>query len=118
VTTAQDNVHLPRETLMRLPSSLIALPFMAGAVLTGCASSEPAPTPVAHENPFLGTEPVYAVLKARSDGQWTFTQVSRSNNEPEEGYLVRLNEAQKQQQLATYQRANAACLEGRGYVLK
>lgn len=26
--------------------------------------------------------------------------------------------AQKQQQLATYQRANAACLEGRGYVLK
>lgn len=27
-------------------------------------------------------------------------------------------EAQKQQQLATYQRANAACLEGRGYVLK
>ena len=27
-------------------------------------------------------------------------------------------EAQKQQQLATYQRANAACLGGRGYVLK
>ena len=27
-------------------------------------------------------------------------------------------EAQKQQQLATYQRATAACLEGRGYVLK
>ncbi len=27
-------------------------------------------------------------------------------------------EAQKQQQLATWQRANAACLEGRGYVLK
>jgi hypothetical protein len=92
VTTAQVNVHLPRETLMRLPYSLIALPFMAGAVLTGCASSEPAPTPVAHENLFLGTEPVYAVLKARSDGQWTFTQVSRSNNEPEEGYLVRLND--------------------------
>lgn len=27
-------------------------------------------------------------------------------------------EAQKQQQLATYNRANTACLEGRGYVLK
>jgi hypothetical protein len=27
-------------------------------------------------------------------------------------------DAKKQEQLATYNRANAACLEGRGYVLK
>ena len=76
---------------MRLSHCLHALPFIA-VTLAGCASSESVPPPATHENIFLGTEPVYAVLKARSDGQWTFTRVTRSNDEPEEGYLVRLND--------------------------
>lgn len=78
---------------MRLTRSVLLLSFAAGAAtLTGCASSEPVAEPVTHENIFLGTEPVYAVLKARGDGQWTFTKVTASNDEPEDGYLVRLND--------------------------
>lgn len=77
---------------MRLSQSILAIPLAAAAALTGCASSEPVPPQAAHENVFLGTEPVYAVLKARGDGQWTFARVTRSNDEPEDGYLVRLND--------------------------
>lgn len=36
----------------------------------------------------------------------------------EQGAADQAAEAKKQEQLATYNRANAACLEGRGYVLK
>lgn len=77
---------------MRLSHSIPVLPLVAAAALAGCAASEPVEPQVAHENVFLGSEPVYAVLKARGDGQWTFTRVTRSNDAPEEGYLVRLND--------------------------
>ena len=66
---------------------------LATALVAGCASKEPATVPpAAHEMMFIGTEPVYAVLRQGSDGQWTFTQVTRSSDEPEDGYLVRLND--------------------------
>lgn len=73
-------------------SALIITAVLGTAALTGCVSSEPAAPPVAHEMMFIGTEPVYAVLRQGSDGQWTFTQVTRSDDEPEDGYLVRLND--------------------------
>ncbi len=71
----------------------ILLATVAGAVLLTACSSQPPPTPVVeHENVFVGVDPVYAVLQSRGDGQWTFTQVSEVNHDPESGYLVRLND--------------------------
>lgn len=64
----------------------------AAAGLSGCASSEPPAPVVEHENIFIGTEPIFAVLSRRGDGQWTFTRVTAQNEDPEDGYLVRLND--------------------------
>lgn len=77
---------------MRLSRSALIIPLLGATALTGCASGKPAEPPVVHENMFIGSEPVYAVLKARSDGQWTFAEVTRRNEEPENGYLLRLND--------------------------
>lgn len=62
------------------------------AWLAGCASSEPAAPVVEHENIFIGTDPVFATLTSRGDGQWTFSRLSSSSDDPESGYLVRLND--------------------------
>jgi hypothetical protein len=62
------------------------------ALLAGCASGEEPVPVVEHENIFVGAETVYAVLQRRGDGQWTFAQVSDTNNDPENGFLVRLND--------------------------
>lgn len=71
----------------------ILLATIAGAALLTACSSQSPPTPVVeHENVFVGADPVYAVLQRRGDGQWTFTQVSDVNHDPESGYLVRLND--------------------------
>jgi hypothetical protein len=75
----------------RLHNTLLAT--FAGATLLTACSSQPPPTPVVeHENVFVGAEPVYAVLQRRGDGQWTFSQISDVNHDPESGYLVRLND--------------------------
>ena len=47
---------------------------------------------VQHENIYSGKDPVYAALVPRGDGQWTFSNVTGSNSEPDNGYLVRLND--------------------------
>jgi hypothetical protein len=62
------------------------------AVLTACASNEPVIRPVQHENIYVGKDAVYAALVPRGDGQWTFSEVTSSNREPDSGYLVRLND--------------------------
>jgi hypothetical protein len=90
--SARSGATSSRETLMRFSHSILALPIVAAAAMAGCASGKPVEPKAVHENVFLGSEPVYAVLKGRSDGQWTFSQVTRSSDEPEEGYLVRLND--------------------------
>ena len=65
---------------------------MAIAVLPACGSKEADVRAVQHENIYIGKDPVYAALVPRSDGQWTFSEVTRSNSEPDSGYLVRLND--------------------------
>ena len=62
------------------------------SMLPGCASKEPEVASVKHENIYLGKDPVYAALVPRGDGQWTFARITSSNSEPDNGYLVRLND--------------------------
>ena len=65
---------------------------MTVAVLPACGSKEADVRALQHENMYIGKDPVYAALVPRSDGQWTFSEVTRSNSEPDSGYLVRLND--------------------------
>jgi hypothetical protein len=62
------------------------------ATLAACASNEPEARAVQHENIYVGKDAVYAVLVPRGDGQWTFSKVTSGNGEPDNGYLVRLND--------------------------
>jgi len=62
------------------------------AALWGCASGEPEARPVEHENLYVGKDPVYGALVRRGDGQWTFSRVTSSDNDPESSFLVRLND--------------------------
>lgn len=70
---------------------IIAVVPLAGW-LAGCASSAPPAPVVEHENIFIGSDPVYAELQRRGDGQWTFSRLTENNEDPESGYLVRLND--------------------------
>lgn len=66
---------------------------MSLATAAGCAATEPPePEPGAQNNAFVGDEPVFAVLRQQADGEWSFGQVTRHNEEPEHGFLVRLND--------------------------
>jgi hypothetical protein len=58
----------------------------------GCASRAPEAQPVGHENLYVGKDPVYAALVRRGDGQWTLSRVTSSDNDPDSGFLVRLND--------------------------
>jgi hypothetical protein len=62
------------------------------AALAGCASKEPEARPVEHENLYVGKDPVYAALVRRGDGQWTFSRITSSDNDPDSSFLVRLND--------------------------
>lgn len=67
------------------------------AVVAACSSapgpSEPADTePAPAENFYLGSRDVFAYLATVSGGSWQFTRITTSNVEPENGYLVRLND--------------------------
>jgi hypothetical protein len=69
--------------------------FLLLLVLAGCGST---PDKVAEgqaeisENYFVGTGPVYGHLLRGSGGSWLLTTVTRSDAEPGNGYLVRLND--------------------------
>jgi len=43
-------------------------------------------------NYYLGTHPVYATLVAERGGSWVFTRLTASDDMPDSGYLVRLND--------------------------
>jgi hypothetical protein len=76
----------------RFRSISAILVMMGVALLSACASKEPVVRPVQHENIYVGKDPLYAAVVRRGDGQWTFSKVTSSNTEPENGYLVRLND--------------------------
>lgn len=78
---------LPQYRLSALFAMTVGL-----AALAGCASREPEARPVEHENLYIGTDPVYAALVRRGDGQWTFSRVTSSDNDPDSSFLVRLND--------------------------
>lgn len=67
------------------------------ALVTAC-SSAPGPykpteaEPAQAENFYLGSRDVFAHLATASGGSWQFTKITTSNVEPENGYLVRLND--------------------------
>lgn len=67
--------------------------LLAAVLLTACAGSEPQETTTkTQDSVYVGEEPLYAVLRARGDGQWAFGTVTRNNSEPDDGFLVRLND--------------------------
>jgi len=48
--------------------------------------------PAAAGNYYLGTRPVYATLIAERGGSWIFMRLTASDDTPDSGYLVRLND--------------------------
>jgi hypothetical protein len=77
-------------TLHRLSALFVVTVCLAA--LPGCASKEPEARPVEHENLYVGKDPIYAALARRGDGQWTFSRVTSSDNDPDSSFLVRLND--------------------------
>jgi hypothetical protein len=80
-------IALPQYRLSALFAMTVSL-----AALAGCASKAPEAQPIEHENLYVGKDPVYAALARRGDGQWTFSRVTSSDNEPHDSFLVRLND--------------------------
>ena len=73
---------------------------IAATLLTMCAACGGQPPkespqvaePAASGNYYIGTRPIYAHLASNKDGSWVFRTVTASDEPPESGFLVRLND--------------------------
>lgn len=75
----------------------LALPTTILVTVAACSSAPDtyAPAEAEAETPtnfYLGSNDVFAHLASGSGGSWQFTRFTTSNQEPENGYLVRLND--------------------------
>lgn len=66
-------------------------------LLAACGGQPSISTPVADEpvpagNFFMGADPIYAHLVNNKDGSWVFKTVTHSDEPPDKGFLVRLND--------------------------
>jgi len=69
----------------------------AFSILAACGGHSPkeeavAAEPVPSGNYFMGARPIYAHLVSMKDGSWVFTTLTHSDEPPEKGFLVRLND--------------------------
>jgi len=87
----------PGLMIIRLFRARHALPACLILLCAACGGTPPAQPPHAAEpatagNYYLGTRPVYAALVAERGGSWIFTNLTASDDTPDSGYLVRLND--------------------------
>jgi len=73
------------------------LPACLAVLCVACGGTPPSQPPRVAEpaaagNFYLGTRPVYATLIAERGGSWIFTRLTASDDTPDSGYLVRLND--------------------------
>lgn len=77
---------------MRIAAALAILVCLSACGGTPEKEDLPEPEPVATGDYFIGTQNIYAQLVSGAGGSWIFTEVSRSEMQPANGYLVRLND--------------------------